>query len=121
MVPSSVVIETLPGSCNVAPAPAPNVTPVNVPPEYPLSDPSWTFSVPPCAISALAVGAASVVLGWYFNIRFVQQYAHGHKNPIWGDGSWAQGGGWSVGPVYSTAVYCTIMQLDNNCLPVYQR
>jgi hypothetical protein len=38
-----------------------------------------------------------------------------------GDGSWAQGGGWSVGPVYSTAVYCVIMQLDNNCLPVYQR
>jgi hypothetical protein len=38
-----------------------------------------------------------------------------------GDGSWAQGGGWSVGPVYSTSVYCVIMQLDNNCLPVYQR
>jgi hypothetical protein len=38
-----------------------------------------------------------------------------------GDGSWAQGGGWSVGPVYSTAVYCTILQLDNNCLPVFQR
>ena len=38
----------------------------------------------------LAVGAASVVLGWYFNIRFVQRYAHGHTNPIWGDGSWAQ-------------------------------
>ncbi len=37
------------------------------------------------------------------------------------DGSWAQGGGWSVGPVYSTAVYCTILQLDNNCLPVFQR
>jgi hypothetical protein len=38
-----------------------------------------------------------------------------------GDGSWAQGGGWSVGPVYSTAVYCTILQLDNNCLPVFQK
>jgi len=37
------------------------------------------------------------------------------------DGSWPQGGGWSVGPVYSTAVYCTILQLDNNCLPVFQR
>ena len=37
------------------------------------------------------------------------------------DGSWAQGGGWSVGPVYSTAVYCTILQLDNNCLPVFQK
>lgn len=37
------------------------------------------------------------------------------------DGSWAQGGGWSVGPVYSTAVWCTVLQLDNNCLPVFQR
>jgi Terpene cyclase DEP1/Predicted membrane protein (DUF2101) len=36
------------------------------------------------------VGVASVVLGWYFNIRFVRDYAHGHTNPIWGDGSWAQ-------------------------------
>jgi hypothetical protein len=38
-----------------------------------------------------------------------------------GDGSWPQGGGWSVGPVFSTAVYCTILQLDNNCLPVFQK
>ena len=37
------------------------------------------------------------------------------------DGSWPQGGGWSVGPVFSTAVYCTILQLDNNCLPVFQK
>lgn len=36
-----------------------------------------------------AVGIASVVLGWYFNIRFVQQFAHGSTNPIWGPGSWA--------------------------------
>ena len=38
-----------------------------------------------------------------------------------GDGSWTQGGGWSVGPVFSTAVWCTVLQLDNNCLPVFQR
>ena len=38
----------------------------------------------------LLVGVASVVLGWYYNIRFVSDYAHGHTNPIWGDGSWAQ-------------------------------
>ena len=38
-----------------------------------------------------------------------------------GDGSWPQGGGWSVGPVFSTSVWCIIMQLDNNCLPVYQK
>ncbi len=37
------------------------------------------------------------------------------------DGSWQGGGGWSVGPVFSTAVACCIMQLDNNVLPVYQR
>jgi Terpene cyclase DEP1 len=37
-----------------------------------------------------AVGIASVVLGWYFNIRFVREYADGNANPIWGDGSWAQ-------------------------------
>jgi len=35
-------------------------------------------------------GVASVVIGWYFNIRFVRDYSHGHSNPIWGDGSWAQ-------------------------------
>ena len=38
------------------------------------------------------VGIASVVLGWYFNIRFVQQDGPDKLlfNPIWGDGSWAQ-------------------------------
>jgi hypothetical protein len=35
------------------------------------------------------VGLASVALGWYFNIRFVQEYALGSTNPIWGPGSWA--------------------------------
>jgi Terpene cyclase DEP1 len=35
------------------------------------------------------VGIASVVLGWWFNIHFVQQYAHGSTNPIWGPGSWS--------------------------------
>lgn len=37
-----------------------------------------------------AAGIASVVIGWYFNIRFVREYSHGHTNPIWGDGSWSQ-------------------------------
>ncbi len=38
-----------------------------------------------------AIGIASIVLGWYFNIRFVQEYAHGpNHNPIWGPGSWTQ-------------------------------
>lgn len=35
------------------------------------------------------VGAASVVLGWYFNIRFVREYATGSGNPLWGPGSWS--------------------------------
>ena len=35
-------------------------------------------------------GIASILIGWYFNVRFVMQYAHGHTNPFWGDGSWAQ-------------------------------
>jgi hypothetical protein len=35
-------------------------------------------------------GIASVLIGWYFNVKFVMSYAHGHVNPLWGDGSWAQ-------------------------------
>jgi len=37
-------------------------------------------------------GAVSVALGWYFNVRFVQEDGPGKFffNPIWGDGSWAQ-------------------------------
>jgi hypothetical protein len=38
-----------------------------------------------------------------------------------GDGSWTPRGGWSVGPVYSTSVNLVILQLDNNCLPVFQK
>jgi Terpene cyclase DEP1/Predicted membrane protein (DUF2101) len=41
-------------------------------------------------LALYVVGIASVILGWYFNVRFVRDYAHGHTNPIWGDGSWAQ-------------------------------
>ena len=45
----------------------------------------------PLEVVYYVVGVASIGLGWYFNIRFVQQYApHGPHNPIWGDGSWAQ-------------------------------
>jgi hypothetical protein len=35
------------------------------------------------------VGIASIALGWYFNIRFVRDYATGSSNPIWGPGSWS--------------------------------
>jgi hypothetical protein len=35
------------------------------------------------------VGIASVVLGWYFNTRFVRDYATGTGNPFWGPGSWS--------------------------------
>ena len=34
------------------------------------------------------------------------------------DGSWTGG---HVGPVFITAVYLTILQLDNAALPIYQR
>lgn len=39
-----------------------------------------------------AAGVASVILGWYFNIRFVQHNGPDRAffNPLWGDGSWAQ-------------------------------
>jgi hypothetical protein len=33
------------------------------------------------------------------------------------DGSWSGGGGFSVGPVYSTAIFTIIMQLDKGSLP----
>jgi hypothetical protein len=37
------------------------------------------------------VGIASVALGWYFNITYVQAYSHGSTNPLWGQhGSWAE-------------------------------
>ena len=37
-------------------------------------------------------GIASVALGWYFNVRFVQQDGPDAVlfNPLWGDGSWTQ-------------------------------
>lgn len=35
------------------------------------------------------LGVASVVVGWYFNIRFVRDYSHGSTNPFWGPGSYA--------------------------------
>ena len=39
-----------------------------------------------------AVGIASVVGGYAFNIAFVHEYSSlsGVHNPLWGDGSWAQ-------------------------------
>jgi len=37
------------------------------------------------------IGIASVILGWYFNIRFVQEYSQGSTDPLWGQhGSWAE-------------------------------
>ena len=45
----------------------------------------------PLELLYYVVGIASVVLGWYFNIRFVQEYSHGSTNPLWGQhGSWAE-------------------------------
>jgi Protein of unknown function DUF2834 len=45
----------------------------------------------PLEVVYYVVGIASVALGWYFNITYVQQYAHGSTNPLWGEhGSWAE-------------------------------
>jgi len=37
------------------------------------------------------------------------------------DGSWPSGGGFSIGPVYSTAIWCTVLQLDRGTLPIYMK
>jgi hypothetical protein len=37
------------------------------------------------------------------------------------DGSWNRGGGWSIGTIYSTSVYLTMLQLDKGTLPIFQR
>ena len=45
----------------------------------------------PLELLYYAVGVASIALGWYFNIRFVQEYSHGSTNPLWGEhGSWVE-------------------------------
>ncbi|MBI1831072.1 MAG: terpene cyclase/mutase family protein [Planctomycetes bacterium] len=53
--------------------------------------------------------------------RYRETYFKQLINAQSGDGSWQGAGGWGSGPIYTTAVYCVIMQLDNNCLPVFQR
>jgi Terpene cyclase DEP1 len=35
------------------------------------------------------LGIASVIVGWYFNIRFVSPWSHRTTNPFWGPGSYA--------------------------------
>jgi Terpene cyclase DEP1 len=55
------------------------------------SRPSSGPLVSPLEAVYYLVGIASVVLGWYFNITYVQQYSHGSTNPLWGQhGSWAE-------------------------------
>jgi hypothetical protein len=36
------------------------------------------------------VGIVSIPLCWYFNFRYVQEYATGSHNVFWGPGSWAE-------------------------------
>lgn len=36
------------------------------------------------------VGLASIPICWYFNMRFVADYAQPGGNPIWGPGSWQE-------------------------------
>ena len=61
-------------------------------PTRPSSDESKAGQRSPCSKSVLyVVGVASIALGWWFNIRFVNEYGPGTAffNPLWGDGSWA--------------------------------
>lgn len=44
----------------------------------------------PLEIVFYVIGVASVVLGYYFNARFVAEYAVPGGNPFWGPGSWQQ-------------------------------
>jgi hypothetical protein len=45
----------------------------------------------PLELALYALGIASVIGGWTFNIAFVFQNTDGWlTNPLWGDGSWAQ-------------------------------
>jgi hypothetical protein len=53
--------------------------------------------------------------------KYRKSYFEGIAAAQGADGGWSGAGGWGSGPIYSTAVYCVIMQLDNNCLPVFQR
>jgi hypothetical protein len=36
------------------------------------------------------VGVVSIVLGYYFNFHYMQEYATPSSNPIWGPGSWQE-------------------------------
>jgi Protein of unknown function DUF2834 len=49
-------------------------------------------AVSPLELVYSVIGVASVAIGWYFNIRFVMDYAANPmlNNPIVGDGSWQQ-------------------------------
>ena len=45
----------------------------------------------PLELALYALGIASVIAGWTFNIAFVFENTDGWlTNPLWGDGSWAQ-------------------------------
>jgi hypothetical protein len=45
----------------------------------------------PIELALYAVGIASVIAGWTFNITFVFENTDGWlTNPLWGDGSWGQ-------------------------------
>src|SRR5262249_31185500 len=35
------------------------------------------------------IGTVSVLLAWYFNVRYVSQHSIGWDNPLWGEGGWA--------------------------------
>lgn len=43
----------------------------------------------PLELSYYVIGIASVLLGYYFNTKFVMEYQPPHGNPIVGPGSWS--------------------------------
>lgn len=53
--------------------------------------------------------------------KYKESFFEGACRAQGADGGWTGTGSWGAGPIYSTAVYCVIMQLDNNCLPVFTR
>lgn len=75
---------------------------------YQLGDNGWAALFGP--------GKEQVTWGGYRTILF-----DGLQKSQNADGTWAGFDGWLTGPVYSTAVFCMMMQLDKGAVPFFQR
>lgn len=47
-------------------------------------------AVSPMEATFYVVGIAGTIIGYYFNYRYVAEYATPSSNPIWGPGSWQE-------------------------------